>query len=127
MADAIQFLDVPKKLPQFKNSGSTVNFTRVVDRTFDILNSGCSQAKGYKQPLQPKSKDTWENHLKSEAEYLLSSAAKRKNKEKSFSLISREKHLLLVLLPQYNQQSIWFSLKENTFYYLLAYNFPQDT
>ena len=51
VADAIQFLDVSMKLPQFKNSGPTVNLTRVIDRTFDILNSRCPQTKGYKQPL----------------------------------------------------------------------------
>ena len=102
VADAIQFLDVSMKLPQFKNSGPTVNFTRVIDRTFDIINLRCPQAKGYKQPLQPKSKDTWKNHLKSAAEYLLSLVTKQKGKieSKSFFLLTREKHLSLVLLPQ---------------------------
>ena len=37
VANAIQFLDVSMKLTQCQNSGPTVNFIRVIDRTFDIL------------------------------------------------------------------------------------------
>ena len=39
VADTIEFLDVSMKLPQFRNSQTTVNFIRIMDRAFDILNS----------------------------------------------------------------------------------------
>ena len=132
VADAIQFLDVSMKLPQFKNSGPTVNFTRVIDRTFDILNSRCPQAKGYKQPLQPKSKDTWENHLKSAAEYLLSLVTKQKGKNKKQKLLSTHKRKTFIIgfvatiKSTIQMANEMFSLKENPFHYLLTYKFSQD-
>ena len=46
VADAIEFLDVSMKLPQFKNSQATVNFIRIIDRAFDILNSRNPLGKG---------------------------------------------------------------------------------
>ena len=46
VADAIEFLDVSMKLPQFKNSQATVNFIRIIDRAFDILNSQNPLGKG---------------------------------------------------------------------------------
>ena len=39
VADAIEFLDVSMKLPEFQDSQPTVTFTRTIDRRFDILNS----------------------------------------------------------------------------------------
>ena len=132
VADAIQFLDVSMKLPQFKNSGPTVNFTRVIDRTFDILNSRCPQAKGYKQPLQPKSKDTWENHLKSAAEYLLSLVTKQKGKNKKQKLLSTHKRKTFIIgfvatiKSTIQMANEMFSLKENPFHYFLTYKFSQD-
>ena len=46
VADAVEFLDVSMKLPQFKNSQATVNFIRIIDRAFDILNSRNPLGKG---------------------------------------------------------------------------------
>ncbi len=56
VADAIEFLDSSMKLKQFQDSKGTVNFVRAVDRLFDMLNSRNPMAKGFKQPLRPKSK-----------------------------------------------------------------------
>ena len=132
VANAIQFLDVSMKLTQFQNSGPTVNFIRVIDRTFDILNSRCPHAKGYKQPLRPKSKDTWENYLKSAAEYLLSLAAKQegKNKEQKLLFTHRRKTFIIgfvaTIKSTIQMANEMFSLKENPFDYLLTYKFSQD-
>ncbi len=54
VADAIEFLDVSMKLPEFQDSQATVTFTRTIDRLFDILNSRNPVGKGYKQPLRPQ-------------------------------------------------------------------------
>ena len=71
VADAIEFLDVSMKLPKFQDSQPTVTFTRTIDRLFDIFNSRNPVGKGYKQPLRPQSKDTWESMLKTTGNYLL--------------------------------------------------------
>ena len=97
VANAIQFLDVSMKPTQFQNSGPTVNFIRVIDRTFDILNSRCPHAKRYKQPLQPKSKDTWENYLKSAAADLLSLVAKQEGKNKEQKLLSTHRRKTFII------------------------------
>ena len=67
VADAIEFLNVSMKLTEFQNSDGTVKFVRMIDRLFDMLNSRNPLGKGYKQPLRPASKDTWEEILRSTA------------------------------------------------------------
>ena len=72
VADAIDFLNISMKLPEFQDSSGTVKFVRTVDRLFDMLNSRNPLGKGYKKPLNLATKDTWEEILKSTASYLLS-------------------------------------------------------
>ncbi len=72
VANAIEFLNKSTKLPSFCNSHGTVKFIHTIDRLFDILNSRNPIAKGFKTPLRPKNKDTWEEILMSTASYLLS-------------------------------------------------------
>ena len=106
------------KLTQFQNSGPTVNF---IDRTFDILDSRCPHAKGYKQPLRPKSKDTWENYLKSAAEYLLSLVAKQEGKNKEQKLLSTHRRKTFIIgfvatiKSTIQMANEMFSLKQNPF------------
>ena len=120
VANAIQFLDVSMKLTQFQNSGPTVNFLRVIDRTFDILNSRCPHAKG------------WENYLKSAAEYLLSLVAKQEGKNKEQKLLSTHRRKTFIIgfvaaiKSTIQMANEMFSLKEKPFDYLLTYKFSQD-
>ena len=72
VANAIEFLDKTMKLKEFQNSTGSVKFIKKVDRLFDILNSRSPIANGFKQPLRPESRNTWEEILKESAEYLLS-------------------------------------------------------
>ena len=72
VADAIEFLDIGMKNPNFKNSNGTVKFVKIIDRLFDMLNSRNPIAKGYKQPPRLANKATYEEILRSTAEYLLS-------------------------------------------------------
>src|SRR6218665_3571433 len=46
VADAIAFCDETLHLPKFQNSSATVNFIRIIDHLFDILNSRNPLAKG---------------------------------------------------------------------------------
>ena len=64
VADAINFLDNGLQLQQFKGSESTVEFIRIVDRLFDILNSRSPVAKGFKQPLRLSTQGRWLSILK---------------------------------------------------------------
>ena len=52
VADAIEFLDTKLHLPEFKGSGPTVKFIRIIDRLFDLLNSRNPSACGFKAPLR---------------------------------------------------------------------------
>ena len=72
VADAIGFLASSQEYKnKFPNSSGTFKFIRIIDRLFDILNSGNPMGKGFKQPLRPESKATWEEILTSTAHYLL--------------------------------------------------------
>ena len=64
VANAIEFLDKTMKLKEFQNSIGTVKLIKKVDRLFDILNSRSPIANGFKQPLRPESRNTWEEILK---------------------------------------------------------------
>ena len=72
VANAIEFLDKSSQLPTFCYSHGTVKFIRTIDRVFYMLNSRNPIAKGFKTPLRPNSKDTWEEIFMSTANYLLS-------------------------------------------------------
>ena len=132
VANAIEFLDISMKQTEFKNSEPTVKFIRVIDRAFDILNSRCPWAKGYKQPLRPKSKDTWEDYLKSTAEYLLSLVVTQEGKNKKSNLLSTHKRKTFIIgfvatiKSTIHMANEMFSLKENPFEYFLTYKFSQD-
>ena len=72
VADAIEFLNKAMHLQQFGGSESMVDFIRLIDRLFDILNSRNPFGKGFKQPLRLCTEHRWSSILKSSAEYLLS-------------------------------------------------------
>ena len=72
VADAINFLNNGLQLQQFKGSESTIEFIRMVDRLFDILNSSSPVAKGFKQQLRFSTQGRWLSVLQNTAQYLLS-------------------------------------------------------
>ncbi len=55
----------------YVNNGG-LRIDRLFDRLFDMLNSRNPMAKGFKQPLCPKSKETWEEIFTTTTNYLLS-------------------------------------------------------
>ncbi len=72
VADAIDFCRSSLKLYQFANSEATVNFLRIVDRLFDLLNSRNPVARGYKSPLKLANVSVWRSFLDDAKGYLLS-------------------------------------------------------
>ena len=60
VADAIDFLALSMKLKEFQDSQPTVKFIRTIDRLFNLLNSRNPLGKGFKQPLRPEIRETWD-------------------------------------------------------------------
>ena len=51
VSNAINFLYLSGH-PSFIHAGSTINFIKIIDRLFDLLNSKNLFSKGYKRPLK---------------------------------------------------------------------------
>ena len=72
VADAIEYCCTTLKLQQFEGSEATVDFIRVIDHLFDILNSRNPCAKGFKSALNVKNKGAWDPFLDKAYDYILS-------------------------------------------------------
>jgi len=70
VADALEFCDKNLKLTEFSDCSETVEFIRVIDRLFDVLNSRNPLAKGYKCPLKTENESRWRPFLLSAIDYL---------------------------------------------------------
>ena len=128
VADAIDFLNVSMKLQQFQNSDGTVKFIRMIDRLFDILNSRNPLGKGYKKPLRPSSKDTWEEILRSTASYLLGLKSNTENKQ-PLSKHPRKTFVIgfvAAIKSTIEMANEMFMSTINPFKYLLTYKYSQD-
>ena len=53
VASAIDFLRDEQKIPEFEGSEATTKFIRIIDKAFDMLNSGHPLAKAFKAPVIP--------------------------------------------------------------------------
>ena len=128
VADAIEFLEKSPKFPDFEGSLGTVKFIRVIDRLFDMLNSRNPHGKGFKAPLRPHTKDTWEEILLSSAKYLLS----LRTASTISQLLSNSQRKTFIIgftaciKSTIAMSSQMFSLPINPFKYLLTYKFSQD-
>ncbi len=70
VANAIEFLDISARHPNFSNCQVTVKCMQTIDQLFDILNSRNPIGKGFKAPLCLQSKDTWQEIFSTMAKYL---------------------------------------------------------
>ena len=70
VADAIEYCADILKLPQFQNTEATVNFTRMFDHLFDILNSRNPFARGYRSALRISNKCVWNPFLNEAYNYI---------------------------------------------------------
>ena len=128
VANAIEFLEKSPKFPDFEGSLGTVKFIRVIDRLFDMLNSRNPHGKGFKAPLRPHTKDTWEEILLSSAKYLLS----LRTASTISQLLSNSQRKTFIIgftaciKSTIAMSSQMFSLPINPFKYLLTYKFSQD-
>ena len=128
VADAMEFLDIGMKNPKFQNSNGTVKFTRTIDRLFDMLNSRSPSGKGYKQPLRLSNKNTYENILKTTANYLLQL---RTDSATPQQLATHRRKTFIIGFVATIKSTIemadqMFSKPDDPFKYLLTYKFSQD-
>ena len=70
VANALEYCTNELRLPQFKGCEATVEFIRIFDQLFDILNSRNPLAKGYKAPLRSSNKCTWDSFLTDAYDYI---------------------------------------------------------
>lgn len=98
----------------------------MIDRLFDILNLRNPLGRGFKQPLRPERKQTWEEILRSTASYLLS----LKNKDKELLSTHPRKTFVIdfasCIKSTIEMANEMFSLTDQPFKYLLTYKFSQD-
>lgn len=64
------FLSDEMHLPNFEGCHATINFIKIIDKTFDILNSRVPWAFGYKAPLKLENESTWRPFLTDVIDYL---------------------------------------------------------
>ena len=70
IADALAFCQNDLGLPEFRECTATVEFIRIVDRVFHLLNSRNPMAKGFKSPLRVQNEFNWRPFLLFAIEYL---------------------------------------------------------
>ncbi|KAG5868410.1 hypothetical protein JTB14_020952 [Gonioctena quinquepunctata] len=64
VADALEFLMVDVCDPNFAGAKATIEFIRIVDRAFDLLNSRNPFGKGYKTPMKPETEKYGDSYLR---------------------------------------------------------------
>lgn len=69
VATALEYLCDGKKEKDFAGAEPTIKFIKLVDKTFDILNSKNPFAKGYKAPLRVSSESCWRPILEEAVDY----------------------------------------------------------
>ncbi len=127
VADALDFLRLDIKHPEFKDSAATSHFIRQVDKLFDILNSKNPLMKGSKSPLTSFNIDDKEEEVTEITTYLLKikhgvtgnlmRAGRRKTAFLGFYLSSLS---ILAVAKDLLRRT------EKPYKYVLAYKFSQD-
>ena len=71
LANALEYCGKELKLDKFQGCEATVEFIRMFDHLFEILNSQNPLTKGYKAPLRPTYKCTWDAFLMDVYDYII--------------------------------------------------------
>lgn len=126
VADAIDFMNIVLKQPEFRNSEATVNFTRMINRLFDLLNSRNPHGKAFKKPLTLSDMNGWQSTLESTAKYLLTLKSSDgvpiiQHPRKTFVL-----GFVITIKSTLEMAKQMLTLPEKPFKYVLTYRFSQD-
>lgn len=126
VADALEFLKTDMNHPEFSEAGPTIEFIRIVDRTFDLLNSRNPFGKGYKTPMKLETEKVWRPLLEKAIEYFSSLKMMNgklihtsKNKTPILGLCSTIKSVLGIYDDYVKKPNSPLS-------YILNYKFSQD-
>ena len=124
VADAIEYCDKQLKLPQFAGSEATVEFIRLFDRLFDILNSRSIVAKNFKSPLKLSNKWQWEPFLAEAFTYI--AHLKDGNTGTYMCLTKRKTGFIGFLICIQSTRNIYADLVETgKLNFILMYKFSQ--
>ena len=126
VANAIDFMNINQKQPEFQDSEGTVAFIRTLDRLFDMLNSRNPHGKGFKQPLKLADINKWKVSLESTAKYLLT----LKSNDGEILITHRRKTFILcfviTLKSTVEMAKKMLTMDEVPFKYVLTYKYAQD-
>lgn len=115
VADALQFLQSNNN--DFKDATATIEFIRIFDRLFDIMNAKNSFGKGFKSPIKLSNRFVWEEIFESSKSYILQLKCEEKDilqhRRKTFKLgflinIFIYKNVALDLLTRENEPLLYF-------------------
>jgi hypothetical protein len=128
VADAIEFL-MKCGEEGFEDAAGTVNFIRIIDRLFDMMNSKNAFAQGFKQPLRPNNSSCWTQVFGDSIAYLLTL---RTDESKNGTLLVSHRRKTFVIgfvTNALSMQKLAFDLCSRAvdpFQYLLTYKLSQD-
>ena len=125
VADSIEFLRKSGD-PRFQGSEGTIEFIRVVDRLFDLLNSRNPYATGYKKPLRLINKAEWFSTVEKSINYLYSL-----KDEFGRPLLSHRRNtfvkVLIIAAKSVKELAMLLLTRDiSPFKYVLTYKFSQD-
>lgn len=122
VADTMQFLQMHDSY--FDGATATIEFIRIFDRLFDIMNSRSRFGTGYKSPMSPQNRPFWEAVFDESRTYILQLKCEGKplidHRRKTFALG--------FFLNTVSMQGLALDLfsKENPLDYYLPYKTSQD-
>ena len=122
VTDAIDFMNIVQKHPNFKGSEATVTFIRTTDRLFDLLTSRNHHGKAFKKPLTLSDMSGLESTVK----YLLNLKSSEgepiiKHPRKTFVL-----EFVITIKSTLEMAKQMLTLSESPFSYVLTYKYSQD-
>jgi hypothetical protein len=137
VADAIDFCREDLTLEEFQGSKPTTDFIKLLDKAFDILNSGDPNLKGYKAPLKVTNFHSCTSFLEDFCKMILkftylettTTRGKSKSVRKLVCRGNRKRCVLRFVVSIKSIISISYTLlyrSRSPFWYVCTYRFSQD-
>ena len=123
VADSIEFL-MNSGHPSFQNAEGTIEFIRVVDKLYDLLNVRNPHGRGFKQALRLEKENMWNETIESSIKYLLA----LKDINGTPLILHRRKTFItgFIVCALSTRMLALELLNKNFFSYFLTYKFSQD-
>lgn len=125
VGDAIEFLK-DSHHPSFENSSATIQFIRIIDKLFDLLNSRNPHGTGFKRALRIVDQPMWNKTIDESVKYLselknINGVPILKTRRKTFV-----KGLITLALSVKHMASNLLQASFNPYSYILTYKLSQD-